>query len=76
MFGFFSKKNVPQLLNEGRTWVSNLEEASAVTTAKAEDLSEQANALNMEAATLQFIADEGQAVADNFKKILYLTPAE
>lgn len=76
MFGFFSKKNVPELLNEGRTWVSNLEEASAVTTAEAEALGEEANLLLKESVALHFVADEGQAVADNFKKILYPAPAE
>jgi len=69
---FFKSKatTVPELLAEGNSWVERLEAASVVAEDDAIVLEAQANLIQCQADVTRITAEEGRAVAANFRKML------
>ena len=83
MFGFGKKvaKDVPGILEEGRSWVNRLSNAADIAYQESKDLTAQAEEVittaTIEAAEIKEIAEgfqleasEGHAIASNFQKML------
>lgn len=67
---FKSKGNITKLLDEGRTWVSNLEKEVKLTETEVKEKDKELVKLEAEKVALVASVDEGKAVAANFKKML------
>jgi len=81
MFGWKKKDTVPGLLNEGRSWTERLSAAADEAQQEAESLTMEAKSvvavakvqaanINDVAGAFQIDADEGHAIAANYKNLL------